>query len=99
MAKTCFHCQTGDPFPGSSGEDKLLDTGSISTSFEGGRSGIEFRSIKFDSSGVVRLSITIAAPSPAPAVAKTGAGKKAKDASKKKAGAKKSTAEANKPPK
>lgn len=72
----------GDPFPGSSGNDKLLDNGTISTSFDDKRSGIELRDIKFDSKGVVSLNIKISEVStPAPA-GKTMAGKKAKVAAK-----------------
>lgn len=78
----------GDPFPGSSGVDKLLDTGDISTSFDGSRSGVEVRDIKFAPNGVVSLSITIGSPSSSPVAAKSATPKKDKTYLARKAGAK-----------
>ena len=78
----------GDPFPGSSGVDKLLDTGDISTSFDGSRSGVEVRDIKFAPNGVVSLSITIGSPPSSPVAAKADTPKEDKTYLARKAGAK-----------
>lgn len=82
----------GDPFPGSARKSSLTDSGTITTSFAGKRSGIALRSITEDAKGVIRLKIDIkAAPS---AAAKKSAAKKAaaKKAVAKKAVAKKAAA-------
>jgi immune inhibitor A len=49
----------GDPFPGSESNDTLRDSGAISTSFPGKRSGITLKKIRVDTNGVVSLDVDI----------------------------------------
>jgi hypothetical protein len=49
----------GDPFPGTARKTSLRDTGAISTSFPGTRSGIVLKNITVDSKGTVRLDVVI----------------------------------------
>src|SRR5262249_14413290 len=50
----------GDPFPGLAKKTALADTGEISTSFPGTRSGIALQNISLDASGSVRIDVVIA---------------------------------------
>lgn len=62
----------GDPFPGSSNKPELKDTGAISTSFLGKRSGIVLKNIRHNAStGVITLDVNISAPSPRSTKSKT----------------------------
>jgi hypothetical protein len=82
----------GDPFPGTAGKKLLKDSGTISTSFPGKRSGITIKNITRDVKGVIRLKIEIAGTGPSP-VAKKKMGKKttAKKVVAKKSAVKKAT--------
>jgi immune inhibitor A len=52
----------GDPFPGSSAQTELGDTGVTSTSFPGGpRSRVKLSNIRMDSSGTITLDVQIGA--------------------------------------
>lgn len=66
----------GDPFPGSGAQTELLDTGDISTSFDGKRSGIKFSRIEVNAAGVASLTIEFSNPSSAAPPAKAAAGNK-----------------------
>ena len=50
----------GDPFPGLAKKTALADTGEISTSFPGTRSGIALQNISVDASGNVKVDVMIA---------------------------------------
>jgi immune inhibitor A len=69
----------GDPFPGSGKKTELRESGSISTSFPGIRSGITLRKIQLDqTTGIIKLQakFTGISPSPAKARAKRKASRK-----------------------
>ena len=71
----------GDPFPGSTGRTELKDTGPVSTSFPGARSGITLKSIKRDTAtGIISVDVNFSVPGPSPAKSKR------KSQSKRKAG-------------
>jgi len=71
----------GVPFPGSSGRTALKDTGPISTSFPGARSGITLKNIKRDTAtGIISVDVNFSVPGPSPAKSKR------KSRSKRKAG-------------
>jgi len=57
----------GDPFPGSAKKTELKDTGSISTSFLGARSGITLQNIRLDpATGAAKLYAKFSAVGPSP---------------------------------
>jgi immune inhibitor A len=57
----------GDPFPGSAKKAELKDTGSISTSFPGARSGITLQNIRLDpATGVAKLYAKFSTVGPSP---------------------------------
>jgi immune inhibitor A len=58
-----------DPFPGSENKESLNDTGPVSTSFPGKRSGISLRNIRFSPEGVVTLEVRYKASAVAKKVA------------------------------
>jgi immune inhibitor A len=61
----------GDPFPGSGKKTELGETGSISTSFPGMRSGIALQKIQLDqTTGIIKLQAKFTRTSPSPAKAK-----------------------------